>query len=210
MVGLRTVQLLVQVFTLTPAGYNNHKCHNKKPQIGNGTRLWMTSWPEVMSWEFWWFWKAVSWDSTLGEVSWDLTLGEASWDILTLGWAASWGLTEGGCRHSQHSKNYVCLSLCRKTKSKKKVNKRFIPELKKVVSDSGFLCIWTFYIFVSWICHRWGVSLGKLIIWFSLDNPPLCGQGLFCHTYPMSNIFCTFLAVFLIFTLKELMPLTGL
>ena len=42
----------------------------------------------------------------------------------------------------------VSLSLCRKTKSQKKLINVFVPELKKVISVSGFLCIWTFYIFV--------------------------------------------------------------
>ena len=39
------------------------------------------------------FEKAVSWDSTLGEVSCDLSLGEASWDS-NLG-EASWDLNLG-------------------------------------------------------------------------------------------------------------------
>ena len=51
-------------------------------------------------------------------------------------------LTEERCRNSQHSKNCVCLSLssCRKPKSQEG-NKSFVPELKEVVSVSGFLCI---------------------------------------------------------------------
>ena len=56
-------------------------------------------------------------------------------------------LTEERCRNSQHSKNCISLSSCQKTKSQK-VNKRFVPELKKVVSVSGFLCMWTFYVSV--------------------------------------------------------------
>ena len=35
------------------------------------------------------------------------------------------------------------------------VNKCFIPELQGVVSVSGFLCIWTFYIFIFWLCYIW-------------------------------------------------------
>ena len=35
----------------------------------------------------------------------------------------------------------------------KKVNKRFVPELKKVVSVSGFLCLWVFCISV-YLCIR--------------------------------------------------------
>ena len=39
----------------------------------------MTSCPEAMDWDSWWFWKkAVSWDLSLGEASWDLKLDEAS------------------------------------------------------------------------------------------------------------------------------------
>ena len=34
----------------------------------------------------------------------------------------------------------------------KKINKRFVPELKKVVNVSGFLCKWTFYISVYLYC----------------------------------------------------------
>ena len=100
--------------------------------------VWMTSWPEAMGWEFWWFLKkAVSWDSdrdeicrdlTLDETSWFLSLGEASWglrdaprvcwvsELRFWHWAESSAgeLTEERCRNSQHSKNCVSLSSCRK------------------------------------------------------------------------------------------------
>ena len=65
---------------------------------------------------------------------------------------SNWGLTKERCRNSQHSKNCVSLSSCRKTKLKNN-NKRFVLELWRVVSVSGFLCIWIFYIFVFWICY---------------------------------------------------------
>ena len=55
-------------------------------------------------------------------------------------------------RNSQHSKDCVSLSSCRKTKTQE-VNKRFVPELPRVVSVSGFLCIWIFYIFIFWLCY---------------------------------------------------------
>ena len=61
-------------------------------------------------------------------------------------------LTEERCRNSQHSKNCVSFYSCRKTKLKKSINVSYL----KVVSVSGFLCIWTFYIFyvfVFWICY---------------------------------------------------------
>ena len=32
--------------------YDDQHCHNK-PQTGNGARVWMTSCPEEMGWEFW-------------------------------------------------------------------------------------------------------------------------------------------------------------
>ena len=66
MVGLRTIQLFVQVhrhwveFTLVRRRYESHKCHNK-PQIEIGTGVWMTSCPEAMGWEFGYFEKHVSW-----------------------------------------------------------------------------------------------------------------------------------------------------
>ena len=67
LVGLRTVRLLVQVFTLVRGGCENHKCHYKIPRKKNGTRVWMTSCPEARGREFWWFLeKAVSWDLNLG------------------------------------------------------------------------------------------------------------------------------------------------
>ncbi len=47
-------------------------------------------------------------------------------------WAgqSSWGVDSGRCRNSQHSKNCVSLSSCRKTKSHE-VNKRFVPEQRR-------------------------------------------------------------------------------
>ena len=54
LVGLWTIRLLVQVhrhwvqFTLVRRGYDNHNCHNK-PQIENGTGVWMTSCPEAIA-----------------------------------------------------------------------------------------------------------------------------------------------------------------
>ena len=39
----------------------------------------MTSYPEAMGWEFWWFLKiSRGWDPKQGEASWDLKLDEAS------------------------------------------------------------------------------------------------------------------------------------
>ena len=68
--------------------------------------------------------------------------------ILSLG-EARVGFTRcavrGGVRwNSQYSKNCVSLSSCWKPKSQEG-NKSFVPELKKVVSVSGFRCIRTFH-----------------------------------------------------------------
>ena len=135
----------------------------------------MTSRPEGRVWEFYWFLKKkkpVSWDLTLDgaswdsagpvvvygmrrafvrSLSWDLSLGEASW-FLSLGEANPVEATGCTCIYwvrwnRQLSKNCVSLFPCLKPKPKK-VNKRFVPEQKKVVSVSGFSCICTFYVSV--------------------------------------------------------------
>ena len=160
-IRLWTVRLLVQVFTLARGGCNNHRCHNKTP---DGKWDWgvnnVMPGSDGLGFLVILKKKAVSWDSTLGEVSWDSDLGEASpvvvygmcrvivgsvsW-ALNLGKASSArGLTEERCRNSQHNKNCVSLSSCRKTKSKNKVDKRFAPELPRVVRISmhmNILCI---------------------------------------------------------------------
>ena len=79
LVRLWTIRLLVQVFTLARRGYDNHKYHNKNPREENETGVWMTSCPEAISWEFWWFLKkAVNWDLTQDEASWDFDSGPGS------------------------------------------------------------------------------------------------------------------------------------
>ena len=71
----------------------------------NETGVWITSCPEAMGWEFWWFLKkAVSWDLNLGEASWFLSLGEASWGLRDAPWFC-WVRWNG-----QHSQNCVSLS----------------------------------------------------------------------------------------------------
>ena len=96
------------------------------------------------------FKKAVSWDLSLGEASWDSDLGETS-PVVVYGMrrafvgSVSWDWTLG--RRVQQGiwlkddvgtvsiVRIVCLSLLLSNKLKvKKVNKRFVPELKKVVS----------------------------------------------------------------------------
>ena len=128
----------------------------------------MTSSPEAMGWEFWWFFKkAVRWDLSLGETSWDSELGVAS-PVVVYGMRGafvglvSWD-TDSGPRVQLGSwlkgdvgtvsiVKIVSLSP-RVEKMKVKKIKRFVPELKKVVGISGFLCIWTFYISIFWIYY---------------------------------------------------------
>ena len=125
----------------------------------------MTPFPEAMGWDSWWFWKkAVSWHSDLGESSWVYEMCRAFVGQLVeiWGWTKRvdfWTWTrpvQFGLRDALHVVGsdgtvsvvkIVSLSSCRKPKSQEG-NKSFVPELKKVVSVSGFLCKWTFYISV--------------------------------------------------------------
>ena len=161
LVRLWTVRFLVQLFTLALGGCDNHKCHNKKTQMGYETGVWITSCQEAMAWEFWWFLKkAVCWDLNSGEdrpaesygmhgtfvgsVSWDWTLSRP----VQLGrWLKDDVGTVSIVKIVSFTPRVEKLKV-------KKVNKRFVPEIKKVVSVSGFLCIWTFYIWVFWICYK--------------------------------------------------------
>ena len=56
----------------------------------------------------------------------------------------------------------LSLSSCRKTKSQE-CNKSFVPELKKVVSVSGFLCIWTVYMSVYFTHSYLGLILVNIL-----------------------------------------------
>ena len=128
------------------------------------------------------FEKAVSWDLTLDEASWDSDLGESSWVygicrafVGSVSWDLKLDEASPVCSlrdaprvcwikwNGHHSKNCVSLSSCRKTKSQE-VNKRFVPERKKVVSVSGFLCIWWIFFFF------FVVALGVL----GLKSPGKC------------------------------------
>ena len=68
---------LVQ-FTLVRKGYDNHHCHNK-PQTGNVTGVWMTSYLEEIGWEFGRFWKRFSWGPAMVLRSWGPTMVLRSW-----------------------------------------------------------------------------------------------------------------------------------
>ena len=71
-------------------------------------RVWMTSCPEAMGWEFGDFEKDVSWDPTLGRAS----------------PAGGYGMRSAFV--GSDSKNYVSLSSCRKTKVKKWINVSYL------------------------------------------------------------------------------------
>ena len=117
----------------------------------------MTSCPETMGWEFWWFLKkAVSWFLNLGEASLAGYYGmrRAFFESVQLG---SWVKDDVG---TVSIVKIVCLSPRVEKLKVKKINKRFVPELKKVVSVSGFLCIWTFYIESFWPYVTQGHTIG--------------------------------------------------
>ena len=81
----------------------------------NGTRVWMTPWPEAMDWEFWWFLKeAVSWDLKLGEGSPIGVYGMRGAFVGSVSWLWAGQPTGGWLKdnvgNSQHSKNCVSLS----------------------------------------------------------------------------------------------------
>ena len=93
------------------------------------------------AWEWWAenfgdFWKKQSVDFwawarpvQLGTTGCTVRLLGQLVEILTLGQEFSRELTEGRCRNSQHSKNCVSLSSCRKTKSQKKlINVSYLNE----------------------------------------------------------------------------------
>ena len=148
LVRLRTIRLvhvqghtLGAMFTLMRGGCDNHRCHNKNPR-----------WEMRLGCE----WRHVRkrWAGILGdfEKKQELMADAGRCDLLfDLGEASPVGST--GCAahcwvswNSYHIKNCVSLSLCCKHKSQES-SKRFVPELKRVVSVSrisGFLCIWTF------------------------------------------------------------------
>ena len=87
----------------------------------------MTSCPEARGWDFWWFLKKA-------------------WVEIWL-WAGpvQLGGDCGRCRNSQHSKNCVSLSSCRKTKTQEG-NERFVPEQRESSVFRVFPCIWLYYI----------------------------------------------------------------
>ena len=99
LVRLWTVRLLVQVFMLACRGCGNHKCHNKKTQMVNGTGVWMTSCPEVMIWEFWRFLKKAElrFEPGRAQSSWGLRDVRRVWQRVEIGlWARQFSLEVDG------------------------------------------------------------------------------------------------------------------
>ena len=138
LVRLRIIRLIARAgahiecssVTLARGGCDNDKCHNKTPDR-NGTVVWMTSCPETRDWEFSWFLKkAVSWDLTLDEASWDLKLDEAS-PVGAYGMHRAFVGSDG-------TVSIVKIVSLSSHVEKLKVNKRFVPKLKKVISVSVF------------------------------------------------------------------------
>ena len=112
--------------------------------------MWMTSCPEAMGWDSWWFWiKAVSWDLDLDEVSWFFGPGRGQWVCALRGAHARWlsqSVESWRWTNSQYRK-IVSLSSCRKPKLKEG-NKSFVPEPKETRQCFvffEFLRVWTFY-----------------------------------------------------------------
>ena len=139
--------------------------HAWKWWAGNFGDFWKKQFVEIWTWA-----RAVQLGATGCAVRW---LGQ----LVEIGlWAGqfSWGVDCGRCRNSQHSKYCVSLSSCRKTKSQKKFYKRFVPELKKVISVSWIPCIWIFYISIylcSCIMNMLQLQLGRIsVLFFQRDN----------------------------------------
>ena len=79
---------------------------------------------EAMGWEFGDFEKDFSWDLTLG------------WASPAWGYGMHRAFVGSNSKYSQHSKN--CVSLLILKNQSQEVNKRFVPEQRRVVSVSYF------------------------------------------------------------------------
>ena len=119
-----------------------------------GLGMWMMSCPEAMGWGFW----VIFEKKHLVEIgSWTKRV-----DFWT--WARPIQLWTTGCLHVVGSDGTVSIvkigSLSPRVEKPKsqESNKSFVPELPRVISVSGFLCIWTYtfpYIsrIVLWLCY---------------------------------------------------------
>ena len=120
-------------------GWDNHRCHNKKPRYDIGVGMWMMSCPEEMGWGFRDLKKkTVSWVLDLDGVSWFSEIAEAKpvWVYgMPARWLSQW-VERWQCTNSQHSKKlFFSLPISENLKLKK-VNKSFVPEPISCFSDS--------------------------------------------------------------------------
>ena len=122
LVRLRTVQLLVQMFTFVCGGCDNHKCHNKKPseKIGQGcdwrhARKWWSGILDdfekkqlVMIWRWTRLVEIWSCARQVQFVGYEMPVRLLGQWVEIFGlWVGqfSWGVDCGRCRNSQYSKN---------------------------------------------------------------------------------------------------------
>ena len=87
-------------------------CHAQKRWAGNFGDFWKKQLVEIRTWA----WRVELWSTGCAAH----LLGQWAEIGLRAG-QFSWGVDCGRCRNSQHSKNCFSLSLCRKTKSQKKL-----------------------------------------------------------------------------------------
>ena len=137
--------------------------------------MWTTSCPEAMGWGFGVIFEKKSRVEICG---WTKRV-----DFWTWARPAQLGLRDAprvvGSDGRVSIVKIVCVSLSPRIENLKvkKVIKSFVPELKKVVCVSGFLCMWTFYVSVyftypyiflsvSWLYCTigWGYSIHRLYL----------------------------------------------
>ena len=99
--------------------------------------MWMTSCPEAMGWGFWVIFEKKK--QQLVEI-WSWTR-RVQWGY---GMRRAFVGSDGTVRIVK----IVCLSPRVEKPKSQEGNKSFVPDLPRIVSVSGFLCIWTFYISV--------------------------------------------------------------
>ena len=124
------------------------------------------------------FEKAVSWDLSLGEASWDSDLGEASLVVVygmrrAFVGSVSWNSDSGpwvqlGSWLKDDVETVSKVKIVSLSPRVERLNSRsqetFRTWTKRVVSVSGFICIWTFYVSVYLyirildILHNWSTT----------------------------------------------------
>ena len=142
------------MFTSVRGGCDNHRSHDKNPRLEIGLGMWMTSCPEAMSWDSYWFWiKAVSWDLDLDKASWFFGPGRGHWvcglwDAHSR-WLSQW-VESWRWMNSQYRKIASLFSRIENLNLKKVIKVSFLYQENRQCFEaiSGFLCI--FHIFISW------------------------------------------------------------